>query len=324
MRRIIPVLLTAILLLSGCSSNGQQPAAKEVSANEQANKPVYIMAGKVDAGEKADIASKIPARVSEILVDVGSSVKKDDPVIKLDTKDLEAQEAQAQAAVDTAQANLTKIKSGARPQQIAQAQAAMESAGKNYETAKNNYDRTNQLYLSGAASKQQLETAEVQFKAAEAQYNSAKEQLDMLKKGETKETLDVLESQVKQAQAALEVVKTQLDNATIVSPVSGVISAKNINIGELASAGIPLVSVVNTGSLYVNAYLPSGLTGKIKAGQKVIVKVSEVPEKLFQGEISVINPVIDSRNKSILVKVKLKDPDLALKPGMFAEIGLKN
>jgi HlyD family secretion protein len=322
MKRILPLFIALAFLFTACSSANNN-AAKGANASVQSQNSIYIMVGKVEAGEKADITSKIPAKVSEISVDVGSSVKQGDPIIKLDTKDLEAQVGQANAALATAKANLANAQSGSRPEQIAQAQANVESTRKNYENAKSAFDRTNQLYSEGGMSKQQLETAEGQLKTNEAAFNSAKDSLDMLSKGNTQETLAVYESQVKQAQAALELANTGLSNGSILSPISGTISAKNINVGELAAAGIPLVSVVNSGSLYVNAYLPASLNGKVKAGQDVVVKISEIPDKEFQGVISIIDPVIDAKSKNILVKVKFKEPDSNIIPGMFAEVGIK-
>ena len=147
--------------------------------------------------------------------------------------------------------------------------------------------------------------------------------MEIVSKGETQETLNILKAQTKQAQAAVNVVKTQLNNGTITSPISGVISAKNINTGELALAGSPLVSVVNADSMYINAYLPATLVQKVTAEQNVTIKVSEIPEKMFEGTIAVIRPVVDPKSKNILVKVRIDDPDAILKPGMFAEIGIK-
>ncbi|MBB6214169.1 multidrug resistance efflux pump [Anaerosolibacter carboniphilus] len=322
MRKIVPIVLAITLVLSGCSAN----AVKEVSADlnmTKVDKPVFLMAGKIDTTEKADITSKVSAKVSEIMVDIGSQVSKGDPLIKLDTRDLEAQVKQAEAGVSVAQANLDKLKKGARPEQKSQAEATLESAQKAYENAQNNYDRLNQLFQSGVASKQQIETAETQRIAAETQYKAAKEQLNMLNNGETKETIRVVEAQVDQAQAALEIAQAQLSNGMILSPITGTVSAKNINVGEMASMGTVLVSVVNEATVTVNAYLPPRLKDEVKVGQEVIVKVSEVPEKMYLGEITVIDPVIDAKSRSILVKVSIKDKDSALQPGMFAEIGLK-
>lgn len=200
----------------------------------------------------------------------------------------------------------------------------MDSAKTSYLNAKSNFDRYQQLFTDGGISQSQLETFQTQLAVAQAQYNSAQNQLDMLTKGETEETLNVLRAQVKQSQATLDLVKTQLANGTIVSPISGIVSTKNINVGELALTGTVLVTVVNIDSLYIKASLPDGFIENVKVGQKVIVKVPEFPDKEFSGEVSVVNPVIDSRSKTTLVEVKLINQDSVLKPGMLAEIGLKN
>jgi HlyD family secretion protein len=314
MKRVVLIILAMVFVLTGCSAAVQQDT--KAGTNVLTSKPVFVMAGIIDANERAQITTKIPAKVASISVDVGFVVKKGDPIITLDTKDIEAQVAQAQAGVNTAQANLAKMQSGARPEQLAQAQALLDSAKTGYTYAQKYYDPNKQPPSIGAIS-------EAQLAAAQAQYTSAQDQLDMLTKGETKETINVLQAQVKQAQAALDLAKTQLTNGTIVSPVSGTVSAKNINAGELASPGYTLLSVVNVDSLYINASLPAGLIGSVKVGQEVFVKVSEISDKEFPGEISVVDPVIDSRSKTVLVKIKMNNPDPVLKPGMLAEIGLK-
>ena len=325
MKRIVLVILAMVIVLTGCGATGQtdKNPSPISSSNVQVSNPVFIMAGIIDANDKAGINSKISARVASINAEVGTVVKKGDTLITFDTKDLEAQVAQAQAGVNTAQANLAKMQAGARPEQIAQAQATLESAKTSYLNAKNNYDRNQQLAAAGAISQSQLETMQTQLAASQAQYKSAQDQLDMLTQGETQETLNVLQAQVKQAQAALELANTQLSNGTIISPISGTVSAKNINVGELASPGVTLLSIVNVDTLYINASLPDGLIGSVKVGQAVVVKVADIPDKEFTGEISVVDPVIDSRSRSVLVKIKLDNPDSVLKPGMLAQIGLK-
>ena len=145
----------------------------------------------------------------------------------------------------------------------------------------------------------------------------------MLNKGETAESIAVVEAQVKSAEAALNTAQVQLQNGAIASPVSGVVTSKNINIGELATVGAPLITIVNLDSILVNAYIPSTYINRISVNQEVVIKVSEIPNKEFEGEISVIDSVVDSKNKNILVKVKFTDKDPLLKPGMFAEVGIR-
>ena len=213
MKRVMLIILAMVVVLTGCGAADQKD--KQTSTVVQASKQFFVMAGIIDANEKAGITTKISAKIAAISVDVGSIVKKGDTLISLDSKDIEAQVAQAQAGVNTAQANLAKMQSGARPELLAQAQAILDSALTSYTNTKNNFDRNQQLFTAGGISQAQLEAAQTQLAAAQAQYNSAKDQLDILTKGETKETLNVLQTQVKQAQAALDLAKTQLAYGTI-------------------------------------------------------------------------------------------------------------
>lgn len=323
MKRITPLVLLLTLAFSGCGHPSKSAVSKAVKRSARPSREVYIMAGKIDAKTQAVVTTRIAAKVAQISVDVGSQVKQGEPVIILDTNDIRAQVRQAEAAVQTAQANLSNTLAGSRPNQISQAEAALSGAQTSYANSKKSYDRMKDLYDQGAASLLQFETAQTQLAATEAQYKSAQEQLDMLKQGATKETVAIFKNQVQQSRAALEVARAQLSNGTIVAPLSGTVTAKNINPGELASPGVTLVSIVNDESLCVNAYLPASLIGQVKQGQPVVIKVSEIPGKKFDGVITVVNSVINSLSKNVLVKVALETTDPELKPGMFAEIALK-
>jgi multidrug resistance efflux pump len=325
MKKTTLVCLLLAMILSGCSSTTETSINNNLQTTETTSentKNQYIMAGKIIAEDEVNIASKISARVSEISVDIGSNVNQGDIIIKLDAQDLQALVDQAQAAVNTATANLANATSGTRPEQIAQAQATLDNATKSYEVVKKNYERTKALVEAEANTQQQLDSAEQQLAAAEAQQKSTQEQLNMLNNGATEASIDVYKAQVEQAEATLRVTQASLENATITAPISGVVNAKNINVGEMVSTSATLVSIVNSSAVYVNAYAPLDIVSQLKEGQDVTVKVSEVPDKTFEGKIAVINPKLNSQNRDILVKVTLSDPDLVLKPGMFAEVGL--
>jgi HlyD family secretion protein len=323
MKKAILVFVAGCLLLTGCGLSGKKTYKTLAPTKTPHSQVVMIMAGKIDAEAKADLASKISARVAAVAVDVGSVVHKGETLVKLDVADLQAQQVQAEAGVNTAQFNWARVKSGARPEEITRAAAALESADQAYEIAQNNYQRMSELYKTEMISKTQFETAQAQLKGAEAQYVAAKSQLTMLRQGETKETLDVAKAQVRQAQSSLNVVNAQLRNGCIVAPLSGVVSAKNINPGEMAAVGAPLLQIVDLNSLYISAYLPARLVSRVNVGQTVTVKVAELQGRQFPGVIKVISAAINPANKSVLVKVKLTRTDSLLKPGMFAQIGLK-
>lgn len=318
--------LTLTMVLNGCSTTSNISTNKSeatTKTTKQNTKNKYIMAGKIDTNDQVNIASKISARVSEVLINVGSKVNQGDVVIKLDTTDLQAQVGQAQAAVNTANANLANAMNSIRPEQISQAQASLDSATENYKVVNKNYERMKVLVEEGINTQQQLEAAHQQVVAAEAQKKSAQEQLNILKNGVTETSINVYKAQVQQAEAALKTSRTALNNGVITSPISGVVNSKNINVGEIASPGTALASISNHDSLVVNAYAPLDIVNGLKEGQDVVVKVAEVENTEFKGKILVINTKLNSQSRNVLVKVSLSDPKSQLKPGMLAEVGLK-
>lgn len=324
MKKTMLVCLVLAMTLSGCSSAQSTSNNSQTIENKQEqSKNTYLMAGKIEANDQVNLAAKNSARVSEVLVDIGSKINAGDTIIKLDTQELQAQVDQAQAAVNTAKANLTNAMSAARPEQIAQDQATLDSATETHEVAKKNYDRTKTLLEADAATQQQLETANQQLTIAEAQQKTAQEVLNMHKNGATEASIDVFKAQVEQSEAALKTSQTSLINGTITSPISGVVTAKNINVGEMASPNATLASISNINALCVNAYAPLDIVNQLKEGQDVVVKVSEVENVEFEGKIIVINSKLNSQSRNILVKVSLSDQNSELKPGMFAEVGLK-
>lgn len=322
MKRAVIAAICAGMLLAGCSNQAAGDLENKSKTQTNAAKPVYVMAGRVEAGTESDISSKITGRVTEVAVDIGSNVKRGDVLLRFDAKELEAQLAQARAGVSVAQANLDKARSGGRPEQKSQAKASLDSELKSLETAKKNYERMSSLFQDGAVSKSQLETAEVQLAAAQARYTSAQEQLNMLS-GESNETIEVMRAQLEQAQAAYDAAQARSAESALTAPVDGVVSAMDVNVGETVSPGKKLVAIVNSEYLAISAYLPSSFSERIKPGQEVAIKVSEVPGKLFAGTVTAIDPAIDENGGRILVKVIFIDRDTKIKPGMFAQIGLK-
>jgi len=279
------LLFLIVLFLSGCGTKDAQSPLEPVTSAQKSNQPAFIMAGKVDSSEKVDITAKTTGKIAAIKVDVGSVVSKGDILLILDAKDKEALVRQAEAGIKSASANVA-------------------STSANYENVRLNYERTTELYKAGAVSKQALDTAETQFKTAEAQKEAA-------------------EAQASSANSQLEIANTNLSDTTISAPVAGTISFKKINVGEMATPGVTLISIVNSESMYINAYLPARLSGEVKPGQKVLIGLPEIPGKFYEGEITVVNTVVDPASKSIQVKAVLLENDPAIKVGMLAEVALK-
>ncbi|EGW40887.1 efflux RND transporter periplasmic adaptor subunit [Desulfosporosinus sp. OT] len=325
MRKTILICVIAAMMLSGCSTTADSSAKTSEQATtkniRQSAKTQFILGGKVAANEQANVTSKIAGKVSEIAVDVGTEVKQGEVLITLDNKDLQAAVDQAEAGVITAKANLNNTLNATRPEQVTEAQAALDNTSKAYDTVKKNYDRIKALADAGASSQMELDTASQQLSAANAQLVSAQQQLTMLKSGPTQSSIAVYQAQVNQAEAALSVAQAALSNATITAPIDGRVTAKSINVGEYASPGATLVSLANSKDLFVNANAPLEVVSSLSEGLEVEIKISELPDQKFKGKIAVINSKLNDQSRDVMIKVTIEDPNELIKPGMFAEIG---
>lgn len=146
---------------------------------------------------------------------------------------------------------------------------------------------------------------------------------DLAKNGyESQVQLDAVEYRVKSAENALEQATLQMQKGVLSAPISGYISAKNINEGEIAAPGMVLYSIVNTKNMHVNAYIPETMLNQIQTNMKVVIKAREVQDKVFSGTIKMIDPVVDAKSRSALVKIELDKLDSSLKPGMNVLVGI--
>ena len=162
------------------------------------------------------------------------------------------------------------------------------------ESIKRNYDRYKSLFESGAL-------AQTDFESIEDQHVLGLELLNL-------------------AQNNYEMAKQNLAYTDILAPISGVISMKDVAIGENVSPGKTLFNIVNIDEMYVQTGISEKDISNIKVGQIVVVHVDSVGGTVLTGQITNIGPVPDQQTKAYPIKVLLKNKDQVLKPGMFATV----
>lgn len=201
------------------------------------------------------------------------------------------------------------------------AKITVEQAEISYQAAKRSYQLTKETYDDPTQLKQQLENARGQVKSTEAGFDLAEANLAEVKRGAREEVLRAALAQVRQAEANLEQVKLNLADTTITSPINGIVSAVNVEEGELVSAGQPVVNAVNLNQVYVELDVTAATVARLTKGDQVKVNI-EIMNDSLNGEISNISPAADPQTKNYLVKVKLANPALKIKAGMFADVAL--
>ncbi|MGD8464062.1 MAG: efflux RND transporter periplasmic adaptor subunit [Anaerolineae bacterium] len=176
----------------------------------------------------------------------------------------------------------------------------------------------------------QANAAEAQFEVAASGVALAKAHLDGLQIGATEEQIAAADSQVEMAQAALDTLLVQASKYGLSSPISGLVLERPVHVGEVALPGAPLMTLADLENMTLTVYVPESELGRVQIGQPVEVSVDAYPEQTFRGTVSFIANEAEFTPKNVqtreervnmvfAVKVKLPNPDHALKPGMPAD-----
>lgn len=289
-----------------------------------------ILTGTVEA-TKADITPRQGGYLRERPFKEGDRVEAGQAAAQLDVRDLEAQLAECDAALKKAQSQLIDLEKGARPQELREAAANVASALSVYKQSHADRLRYEELYSQGAVARQQLDQAVADDLVAINSLKAAREQEALLQEGNRVDEIEAQRAEVKRAEAALKNAQVDLADATLYSPVSGVVLSKNYEVGEYVAAGMSVATIVDLSDCWVRVYVPSDVLGSIKLGQECDVKIDAYPDKVFKGRIKEISDSaeytprnsITRRERANLVfavKVALPNEEGIFKPGMVADV----
>ena len=296
--------------------------------NKARNDTIRV-SGNIEATE-VNVGFKISGRIVTRLVDEGDWVEKGKLLAKLDEEDLRQRLEVARASLKSARARLNKLLAGSRPEEIREAEAALQQAQYDFENKRIQYERVKSLYEKRVIPKETLDNAETGFKVAGAALQRAKESYQLVKEGPRKEDIDEARAQVDQAIASVHLAETQLSYASLYSPLSGVVLVKSGEVGEVVNPGTSILTLGDIENVWLKAYIPEPDLGKIRWGQEVIVTTDLRPKKEYRGKISFISSQAEFTPKSIQtekervtlvyrIKVDLRNPERELKPGMPAD-----
>lgn len=296
--------------------------------------PQYIAAeGKLEArpGAEMNVGTEMTARIADFLVNVGEQVDKGQVIAVLDSQELRARLRQAEAELAVAQAKRAEIAAGARTEEIKQAQAALQRTRSELALAEKEFKRSGQLVQDHFASNATLDNSENTYTVATARAAEAEQQLRLLQAGPRPETLALHAAQVLQAEANVRYVRTLLDKTQILSPISGTLIERYLDVGEVAMPEKPLVVVADTHQLRINAEVDETDAGRLKLGDPVEITAYAYPGKVYKGRVEDIadyvgkreikpnNPAINLGLKIIQVKIALLEAT-PLKLGMTVDV----
>lgn len=203
-----------------------------------------VFQGQIEARE-ADIAPKVTARISEILVKEGDQIAVGAPLIRMDSPEVQAKLAQATAAQDAAQAVAEKAQRGARPQEVEMARLNWQRAVTAAELAESSFKRVDGLAREGLVAAQKRDEAEANHKASRDQALAAKAQYDLARAGARSEDQAAASAQARQVAGVVAEVKAAQAETELKSPVAGEVAKVLARTGELSPQGVAVVTVVD-------------------------------------------------------------------------------
>jgi len=314
---------------------------------KEKNQSHVLTTGIVEA-EEVGLSSEIPARILSIKFKEGESVQKGDILVILEAKEIEASLRQAEAAyqravadVDAQLSTLESIKSEIKTAEadVQTIKAEIEASLARQREAKRQYDRAESLYKEDMLSKAEvdlkataLETAGSELNALKARLQGAESRIDSLR-AKLKTQMSLIESakaKRKEAEADILRQKAVLEKTIIKSPITGVVLFGHLKEGEIATPSVAILTIANLDNLWVRVDIDETQIGALRLGDKVAINAwdkrfdSEVIEIGRYAEFATQRDVIRGRHdiKTFRVKLRVHDPERALKPGMtvLAEI----
>lgn len=290
-----------------------------------------LASGHVEATEVL-VSTKVGGTLQVLSVDEGMEVQAGQELARIDTVDTTLALASARADRAIAQAELSLRLAGFREEDVLEARARLVQAEADLAGAEKDLERMEGLLSSGSGTTKSRDDARTRRDVAAAAVEAARERHRRLEAGFRPEEKEAARAQAQAADARVAQLEQQLEDAVIVSPVSGVVTQKLSEQGELMAPGTSIVVVTDLAGAWLNAYVPEPDLGRIRLGQDAEVltddgqtRTGRVSFIASQAEFTPKNvQTRDERVKLVYrIKVAVENEDGLFKPGMPAEARLE-
>jgi len=262
-----------VLLLTSC---GEKKTSEDNIENQ----------GKVKQ-ETVSVVPKIAGRILQINVSEGQAVKTGDTLAVLDVPEISSKLQQAEGAIESAQAQLTREVNGATSEQVAQVQGQIDAANAQLQFAEESYQRMSNMYADSLVSAQQFDEVRSKYKAAQAQVRALQARKTEVLKGARPENIQAARGQVERAVGAKSEVLQAEKERYIIAPADMVIESITLKQGELATPGYTIFNGFQTGTTYFRFTISESKVNAYQVNQQLTVHVPYTNKKIRAKVVSV-------------------------------------
>jgi HlyD family secretion protein len=271
--------------------------------------------------QQAAIVPKISAPVQKFLVKRGSPVHEGELLAVLENRDLAAAAQDTKGAYDQAEAAYATTTAAGLPQEIQKAEADAQQAKQALDAQEKIFQSRQQLFEQGALPRKELDQSRVDITQARNQYAIARKHLDDLMAIGKAQALKAAAGQLESARGKYLGAQAQLSYSEIRSPINGVVTDRPLYPGEMATAGTPLLTVMDISSVIAKAHIPQNDAAALKVGDKGTMTVPGI-ETSIEGKVTVVSPALDPNSTTVEVWLEARNPKHVLKPGTSVQLSL--
>lgn len=326
----IGIVCVMLFVISGCGKNKKTAAPAEVST--AVNVTVYkadtktiennvTYTGEIKASQYTSVSAKVGGQAKYVNCEIGDYVNEGDILLEIDNTDYRTQYNQASATYQSALAQYNSVINGTTQQTKLQLESALSAAKIEYNNASTNFNNQKVLYENGAISKTQYDAAATRFENAKINLETAQSNYDLTVGVVLQESAATAKAGVNSASVAVEAAQNALNNTVVRAPISGYISGRNANKGQMVSPGVELFSIKSTQSVEAQINVTEAIISNISVGTKAIVSVKSAGEEI-EGIVTTVSPTKNQQTGLYQVKVAIDNSLEKLKDGMFADITL--
>lgn len=314
--------LSLVLTVSGCKKaasdeESAEGAAVSVQAEHPAVGPISeeIPADAILAPlAQAAIAPRINAPIRAEYVQRGTHVRKGQLLVTLEDRDLQGSALDSKGAVTSAQAAYTTATQATIPEDIQKAKLDVDQARANLEVANRTAEERKHLLAQGAIAGRDVDTAVAAAVQAQDTYDNALKHLQSVENTTRKTNAQAAEGQLTSAQGRLINAEAQISYANLRSPIDGVVTDRPLFPGETASAGSPVITVMDSSSLLAKLHIAQSAAQKLKLGGAADLFIPGLDDPQA-ATVSLISPALDPGSTTVEVWLKLPNPGGKFKVG---------
>jgi HlyD family secretion protein len=282
-------IVAAVVLLASFMSREPAVPVRAVNAQRGTIRSVVSTNGKVEPLQNFEAHAPVGTTVKKILVREGDQVKKGQLLAQLDDAQARSQAARAQAQVSAAEADLNAIQKGGNREEVLTLESQITKARTDCDTAQRNLDALRRLREQGAASPGETKNAEDQLKRANADLNLL---LQKQKNRYSQPEIAREEAQKSEAEAAYSATEDLLSQLNIRAPFDGIVYSLPVQQGAYLNPGDLVLEEADLSKVRVRAFVDEPDIGRLAPGDKIEVTWDALPERTWEGAVSVIPAVI--------------------------------